>query len=73
MNDVDLEQIDKKHYAFFMIDQDCGLLQFFEDMNLEFWRGCAFYEFKSRFEDIHKDSAIILIDKVGRRFYTCNI
>ena len=65
MYHIDLEQVDKNSYTLHEIKEDCGLLKFFKEINIEFCRGCAFFEFHNKFEDIHRNSRIILIDKVG--------
>ena len=47
------------------IDEDCRLLEIIKKRNTEFCRGCTFYEFENKTEDIHRSSRIILIDKVA--------
>ena len=68
--DLRLLLVDKESYKLHDIDQGYELLQFFEDNKLKFWKGCAFYEFVRKSEDIHKESEVILIDKVRFKVYT---
>ena len=64
-NSADLELIDKSNYKMIDIDEGCKLLGFFKKRNTEFCRGCTFYEFENKAEDIDRNSRIILIDKVA--------
>ena len=78
VNNVALESIDKINYNKHIIDKDSGLEEFFDERGIEFCRGCAFYEFQRKVEDIHKNSIIILVDKVNYHTITfimdnCNI
>ena len=62
---ADLEQVIKNNYKFYKADKECGLEGFLETKGIKFCRGCAFYEFQNKTEDVPRNSRIILIDKVG--------
>ena len=50
------------------IEKYCELRTFLKDQHKDFYRGCAFYEFKNRTEDIEKGKRIILVEKVSVLF-----
>jgi hypothetical protein len=70
---ADLELINNNDYKKCRIAKGCGLLEFFNKKHIEFSRGCTFYEFKNETEDIHRNSRIILIDKVGYEYHNYSI
>ena len=57
--------MDKLEYKMIKIQQNCGLQPFFEEtLQIPFSRGCSYYEFKNKNEDIDKDTKIILVKEV---------
>ena len=61
-----LKRIDPSQLYFtkYHVDRDCSLKKFVNEKDLEFRRGCAFYEFKQYSEDISKDKEVVLMCEV---------
>ena len=65
---VELEPVSDS-FRLYTVDKPTGLRKYVEERipEVEFSRGCAFYEFKNSTEDVDKTSRVILMDKV----YAC--
>ena len=64
-NDQDLIPVNSKRFKKLQVKKVCQLQKFVEDdCGLTYVRGCAFYEFSHKTEDIDKDKEVILMSKV---------
>ena len=60
----DVDEVDMQDFEVINVENECGLLLLLKGRNIEFSRGCSYYEFVNDREDISKDVEIILMHKV---------
>ena len=64
-NDQDLIPVNSKRFKKLKVKKACQLQKLVEnDCGLTYLRGCAFYEFSHKTEDISKDKEMLLMSKV---------
>ena len=62
---MELQLLPSDRYSVYPIKSDCELREFLKEKQLEFKRGCAFYEFLHEYERISEDQVIILKKEVS--------
>ena len=65
IDEMELQLLPNGRFSVYPVNIDCELREFLEEQQLEFKRGCAFYEFVHDFERISEDQEIILMEEVS--------